>query len=166
VQREPDSPWTEWLQAERRDDTDSADRALRSLFAAVPRHQPSAQLHERLLQAALRRGPAAARAGSERLVATGVVAGALAMTLAPVTLIVLLFFVDAGRMISAAARVCVWAAEWLSAGVSLWTVITRLGRALSIVVGTPSGSLTVTLALFAASTALIMLNRYLPAERR
>jgi len=101
-----------------------------------------------------------------RNVATGVVAGALAMTLAPVTLIVLLFFVDAGRMISAAARVCVWAVEWLSAGVSLWTVITRLGNALTLVVGTPSGSFAVTLALFAASTALVMLNRYLPAERR
>lgn len=166
MQREPDHPWTEWLQSERRDDAESADRALRSLFAAVPRHQPPAQLHERLLQTALRRSPAVARTGSERLVATGVVAGALAMTLAPVSLIVLLFFVDAGRMISAAARVCVWAAEWLSAGVSLWTVITRLGRALTLVVGTPSGSLAVTLALFAASTALVMLNRYLPAERR
>jgi hypothetical protein len=166
VQREPDDPWAAWLQAERRDEPEKADRAVRTLFAAVPRRQPSAQLHERLLQAAVRPIPAATRAGNERLVATGVVAGALAMTLAPLTLIVFLFFVDAGRVVSAAARACVWVAEWLSAGVSVWTVLTRLGRALNLVVGTPSGSLAVTLALFAASTALIMLNRYLPAERR
>lgn len=166
MQREPDDPWAAWLQAEQEEEPERADRAMRTLFAAVPRRQPSAQLRERLLQTAVRRTAAPARTGSERLVAMGVVAGALAMTLAPLSLIVLLFFVDAGRVVSAVARGCVWIAEWLSAGISIWAVLTRLGRALSFVVGTPSGSLAVTLALFAASTALIMLNRYLPAERR
>jgi hypothetical protein len=49
--------------------------------------------------------------------------------------------------------------------VSLWTVLGRTGQALGQATGSPTVSLVLTVALLAASSALLVLNRYLPVER-
>lgn len=160
----PTDPWAEWLAAERAGDADGADRALRRAMGNLPRREPSADLTTRLMAAAV--VPRVAHTpASERLLVASVLGGALAMTLLPVTVIVLLVYADAGRVVSGVAKVCVWAAEWLSAGVSVWTVLGRTGQALGQVTHSPTISLVLTAALLAASSALLVLNRYLPVER-
>jgi hypothetical protein len=161
----PPDPWAEWLAAERARDAERADRAFGDLMRGVPRRQPSAALSERLMRAAVvPRAPQRA-ATSERLLVASVVGGALAMTLLPVTVIALLVVGDAGRIVSGVARVCVWMTEWLSAGVSIWTLLGRTGQALGHATQSPTISLVLTAALLAASSALLVLNRYLPVER-
>jgi hypothetical protein len=161
----PPDPWAEWLAAERDGDADRADRAFGNAMRGVPRRDPSAQLTARLMQAAAVPRPAEAAAESERLLVAGVLGGALVMTLLPVTVIVLLVFADAARVVSGVARVAVWVTEWLSAGVSIWTVLGRTGQALGQAAHSPTISLVLTVALLAASSALLVLNRYLPVER-
>lgn len=131
----------------------------------VPRRDPPAALSARLMQSAGVPRAAAAPAASERLVVAGVVGGALVMTLLPVSVIALLVITDAGRVVSGVARVCVWVTEWLNAGVSIWTVLGRTGQALGQATDSPAISLVLTVALLAASSALLVLNRYLPVER-
>jgi hypothetical protein len=109
--------------------------------------------------------PVETAAPSERLLVAGVLGGALVMTLLPLTVIVLLVFADAARVVSGVARVAVWVTEWLSAGVSIWTVLGRTGQALGQAAHSPTISLVLTVALLAASSALLVLNRYLPVER-
>jgi hypothetical protein len=161
----PSDPWTEWLAAERARDADRADRAFGDLMRAVPRRDPSANLSARLMRAAVVTRRPQVTAASERLLAAGVVAGALVMTLLPVSVIALLVVADAGQVVSGVARMCVWVTEWLSAGVSIWTVLGRTGRALGQATDSPAISLVLTAALLAASSALLVLNRYLPVER-
>jgi hypothetical protein len=161
----PPDPWTEWLSAERARDAERADRAFGAGMRGVPRRDPSAALSARLMQAAVAGRRAEAPASSERLVVAGVVGGALVMTLLPVTVIALLIMTDAGRVVSGVARVCVWVTEWVNAGVSIWTVLGRTGQALGQATGSPTISLVLTAALLAASSALLVLNRYLPVER-
>jgi hypothetical protein len=110
---------------------------------------------------------AAAPAGgvSERLVVVGVVAGALAMTLMPVGVVVGLFVFDAARIVSWIARACVFLTDWLNAGVSIWTLLARSGGALGHAANSPIGSAALTITLLVASMALLVLNRYLPTER-
>lgn len=160
----PPDPWAEWMAAEHARDDDRADRALGLAMRGVVRDEPSVRLTERLLATALVPRPAVPVA-SERLMVAGVIGGALAMTLLPVSVIGLFVITDAGRIISLVARACVWIAEWLNAGVSLWTVLGRTGQALGQATGNPTVSLVLTVALLAASSALLVLNRYLPVER-
>jgi hypothetical protein len=160
----PPDPWAEWMAAEQGRDEDRADRTLGVAMRSVVRHEPTRALSERLLATASVPRPAVA-ATSERLVVAGVIGGALAMTLLPVSVIALFVLTDAGRIVSLAARGCVWVTEWLNAGVSLWTVIGRTGQALGQATGSPAVSLVLTVALLAASSALLVLNRYLPVER-
>lgn len=161
----PPDPWAEWLEAERAGDAEQADRAFGEAMRGVPRRAPSAQLTARLMQAAAVPRPAIAPARSERLLVAGVLGGALAMTLVPVTAIALLVAADAGRVVSGVAKVCVWVSEWLSAGMSIWAVLGRTGQALGQATHSPTISLVLTAALLAASSALLVLNRYLPVER-
>src|SRR5436190_24114872 len=95
-------PWADWMAAERAHDADRADRALVSAMQSFPRREPSAALSARLMKSAVVTR-AAAPAASERLVAAGVVAGALAMTLLPVAVIAVLLIADAGRIVSRVA---------------------------------------------------------------
>ena len=161
--KHPD-PWADWMAAERARDADRADRALAGAMRGLPRREPSAALSARLMKSAVVARQAAPVA-SERLVAAGVVVGALAMTLLPVAVIAILLIADAGRIVSRVARACVWVTEWLNAGVSIWTVLARTGQALGQAAGSPSGSILLTIALIAASSALLVLNRYVPVER-
>jgi|tagenome__1003787_1003787.scaffolds.fasta_scaffold19603076_2 hypothetical protein len=160
----PVDPWAEWMAAEQARDDERADRALGTAMRRVNRYQPGPALSERLLATAAVQRPVVT-ATSERLVVAGVIGGALAMTLLPVSVIALFVVTDAGRIVSLVARGCVWVAEWLNAGVSLWTVLGRTGQALGQATGSPTVSLVLTVALLAASSALLVLNRYLPVER-
>lgn len=165
MQGRPPDPWADWMATEGASDSERADRALGAAMRGVSRRVPSADLSARLMRAAMVPRPAAAPAASERLVAVGLVGGALAMTLLPVSVLLLLLFADAGRVVSGLARACVWLTEWLNAGVSIWTLLARTGQAIGHAAGSPAGSMALTFALLLASSALLVLNRYLPVER-
>jgi hypothetical protein len=164
-EKAPDT-WGDWMAAERAGDQERADQALGAAMRALPRRTPSAELSARLMAAAsVARASAPRRAASERLVVAGLVGGALAMTLLPVTVLAALVLADAGRIVSGLARGAVWVSDWVNAGVSIWTVLAHMGQALGHAASSPSGSFALTLALLAASSALLVLNRYLPVER-
>ena len=63
------------------------------------------------------------------------------------------------------ARVCVWLTDWLSAGVSIWSVLSVTGEGLGTPSRVPTASAVLTIGLMLASSALLALNRYLPGER-
>jgi len=151
--------------AERAEDGDRADLALRDAFEAVPRRVPSVALSERLMRTALVPQLPPKRAVSERTVVAGVIAAALGMTLMPVGVVVALFVLDAARIVSWIARACVWLTDWLNAGVSIWTLLARSGGAIGHAANSPIGSVALTVTLVVASMALLALNRYLPTER-
>lgn len=165
MSRRPQDAWADWLSAERAGAPDRADTALREAFASVPRRQPAADLHERLLSAATAARQAPARRWSERWVAAGLVLAALGLTAAPLAVIAGFFFVSPARVASGVARACLWLTEWMNAGASIWALMTRIGEALGTAAASPTGSSLLTGALLVASMALLMLNRYLPAER-
>lgn len=166
MKRTSEDPFLRWMDAERDDDAEAADGALRSVMRAVPRREPSPALSARLAQsAALARSQPAPRRASERVVALSLVAAALLMTLLPVGLVGALFLTDAARIVSWLARTCIWLVSWLDAGSSVWTVLGHTGSALGHAAVSPLGSAGLTVTLLVASTALLLLNRYLPAER-
>lgn len=162
--RKSDENWTEWLSAEAGGDEDRADAALGRAMRGVLRHVPPPALSAQLLQSAS--APRALlEARSERLIAAGLVALALVMTILPVAVVVALLVTDAGRVVTSIARVCVWLTDWLSAGVSIWSVLSATGEGLGHAVSSPAASAVLTIALVLASSALLALNRYLPGER-
>ena len=165
IDRDPEDALTRFYAAEEADDADRAEVALREAFRAAPRRIPSPALTERLMRMAAHAAAAPARGVSERLVVVGVVAGALAMTLMPVGVVVGLFVFDAARIVSWIARACVFLTDWLNAGVSIWTLLARSGGALGHAANSPIGSAALTITLLVASMALLVLNRYLPTER-
>ena len=161
-----DETWTEWIAAEAVGDEDRADAALHAAMRRVSRAEPGPDLSARLLRLAATVRPQRARARTDRLIALSVIGGALAMTLLPVSVLGVLFVVDAGRTVTWLARACVWVTEWLSAGVSIWSVLAHTGGGLGRAAGSPVGSIALTLTLLLASSALLALNRFLPEERR
>jgi hypothetical protein len=165
TERDPEDALARFFAAEHAENGDRADAALSEAFDAVPRRVPSGGLSERLLRSALVQPVSPATTVSERMVAAGVVAAALGMTLMPVGVVVVLFVFDAARIVSWIARGCVWLTDWLNAGVSIWTLLARSGGALGHAANSPIGSAALTITLLVASMALLMLNRYLPTER-
>ena len=162
--RMPQDAWAEWLEAERSGALDRADAALREAFAGVPRRSPAPGFQDRVLHASrLPAMPASRR--SEVWVTAGLLLGALGLTAAPLAVVGGLFVIDPGRVIAALARACVGIGEWLNAGASIWGVLIRAGGAVGQAAVSPAGSILLTAALLAASMALVVLNRYLPAER-
>jgi hypothetical protein len=165
MKRTPEDAWARWLEAEREGDADAADAALLTVMKAVPHREPPVALSARLAQAAGLRTEPAAAPRSEGLVALGLAAAALVMTLLPVGLIGVLFLTDAARVVSWLARMSIRVIEWLEAGASVWTVLARTGSALGSAASSPAGSAGLTVTLLVASMALLLLNRYLPPER-
>jgi len=162
--RKSDENWTEWLAADAAGDQDRAEAALGRAMRGVLRHAPPPALSAQLLQAAA--APRALlEARSERLIAAGLVGLALVMTVLPVAVVVGLLVSDAGRIVTSIARVCVWLTDWLSAGVSIWSVLSLTGEGLGHAVSSPAASAIMTIGLVLASSALLALNRYLPGER-
>jgi hypothetical protein len=165
MRSQSDGTWKSWMDAEARRDDAAAEAAVGTALRAVGRRAPSADLSARLMVAASAKPVPAAARRSERAIAAGLVALAFAMTLLPAVLIAVLFVADAGRVVSAVARVCVWIIDWLNAGVSVWGVLARTGRVLDSVASTPAASAGLTGALLIASSAVLALNRYLTEER-
>jgi hypothetical protein len=146
------------------------DRLARSLLAGLPRREPSAAFRRRLLAATRAEWPAMRlreRAGvrSELAVSAGVLIGAAALTLAPVALLVVAFFLDAGVVVKGLARGCVVLVEWLSAGLSLWDLTARIAVAAGNAVASPTGTLLLIAGVLTASLALAGLSRVLPGEQ-
>ena len=154
-----------------RDFRDPAERAWQSLLAGVPRREPSPDFTARLIEATRGSWPELVDTGrpagvrTELAVTAGVVAGAAALTLAPVLIVVALFVFDAGVVVEAAARTCVLLVSWLSAGVSLWDVLARAGRVAATAMASPSGTLMLLVGTLTAWIALAGLNRIMPVER-
>ena len=102
---------------------------------------------------------------SELAVSAGVLIGAAALTLAPVALLVVAFFLDAGVVVKGLARGCVVLVEWLSAGLSLWDLTARVAVAAGNAVASPTGTLLLIAGVLTASLALAGLSRVLPGEQ-
>ncbi len=147
------------------------DRVARVLFSGLPRREPSVAFRRRLLAASRAEWPTPKRlrerAGvrSELAVSAGVLIGAAALTLAPVALLVVAFFLDAGVVVKGLARGCVVLVEWLSAGLSLWDLTARVAVAAGNAVASPTGTLLLIAGVLTASLALAGLSRVLPGEQ-
>jgi hypothetical protein len=154
-----------------RDFRDPAERAWQSLLGQVPRREPPAGFSARLMDATRGSWPELVDTGrpagvrTEVAVTAGVVAGAAALTLAPVVMIGALFVFDAGVVVEAVARTCVLLVNWLSAGVSLWDVLARAGRVAATAMASPAGTLMLLVGTLTAWIALAGLSRVIPAER-
>ena len=165
MHRDSNDAVARWLEAERRGEDDVADEALRMAFSALPRRAPDASASARLMRAAVVRRRTARSRLSERAAAAGVLAAAAAMTLLPASVLLVLVAGNPGRIVSWLARTCVWLTEWLDAGVSIWALLAQMGGAFGRVAGSSAGGAAITITLLVASTALLMLNRYMPVER-
>jgi uncharacterized membrane protein HdeD (DUF308 family) len=161
----PQDPWADWWTAEGTGADERADTALREAFTAVPRRPVTAALHERLIEITGRSRVQPSRPWSERWVAAGLVLGALALTVAPLTVLAGFVLVGPARLLTSVVRVCVWLSEWMNAGASIWALLARTGGAVEYAVVTPAGSSFLTVSLIVASMALVVLNRYLSVER-
>jgi len=147
------------------------DRFARALMAGLPRREPSAAFRRRLLAATRAEWPVSVRLRertgfrSELAVSAGVLIGAAALTLAPVALPVVAFFLDAGVVVKGLARGCVVLVEWLSAGLSLWDLTARVAVTAGNAVASPTGTLLLIAGVLTASLALAGLSRVLPGEQ-
>jgi hypothetical protein len=147
------------------------DRFARALLAGLPRREPSAAFRRRLLAATRAEWPASRRlrertgVRSELAVSAGVLIGAAALTLAPVALLVVAFYLDAGVVVKGLARGCVVLVEWQSAGLSLWDLTARVAVAAGNAVASPTGTLLLIAGVLTASLALAGLSRVLPGEQ-
>ncbi len=153
------------------DSHDPAERAWHALLARAPRREPPPDFQARLLAATRASWPVAgdvvAMPGvrGELAVTAGVLAGAAALTAAPVLIVVALFVFDAGVVVEGVARTCVWLVSWLSTGVSVWDVLTRAGRVAAAAMTSPAGTLLLLGGTLTAWLALVGLSRLLPVER-
>jgi len=151
-----------------RDFRDPADRAWQALMADVPRRGPSSAFSARLLESTRVHWPQAKTQTSlhaELAVTAGVVAGAAALTLAPVLVVAALFVFDTGAAVEGVARAFVWLVGWLTAGVSLWEVLGRVGRIAATAMASPAGTMVLIGGILTAWLALAGLSRVMPVEQ-
>lgn len=137
-------------------------------MADVPRRGPSLAFRARLLESTRVHWPQArpqASLHAEVAVTAGVVAGAAALTLAPVLVIAALFVFDTGAAVEGVARGFVWVVGWLTAGVSLWEVLGRVGRIVATAMASPAGTMVLIGGILTAWLALAGLSRVMPVER-
>lgn len=149
------------------DPPDPVDRAWHALLAGVPRRQPRPYFSARLLRATAAHWPAAREVGyrPELAVTAGVIAGAAALTLVPVVVVVGLFVLDTGAAVESVARAFVWLVGWLTAGVSIWEVLGRASRIAAAAMASPAGTMVLLGGILTAWLALAGLSRVMPAER-
>lgn len=133
----------------------------------VPRRGPSPAFSARLLEATRVHWPQARPQGlhAELAVTAGVVAGAAALTLTPVLIVVALFVFDTGVAVEGVARGFVWLVGWLTAGVSLWEVLGRVGRIAATAMASPAGTMVLIGGILTAWLALAGLSRVMPIEQ-
>ncbi|HEY8536581.1 MAG TPA: hypothetical protein VIL25_09020 [Vicinamibacterales bacterium] len=153
------------------DSHDPVERAWHALLRRAPRREPPPYLQARLLAATRASWPAPGEVAAvpdgrgELVVTAGVLAGAAALTLAPVLVVAALFVFDAGIVVEGVARTCVWLVSWLSTGVSVWDVLMRAGRVAAAAMTSPAGTLLLLGGTLTAWLALVGLSRLLPVER-
>ena len=137
-------------------------------MAEVPRRGPSAAFSARLLESTRGHWPLARPQTSlhaELAVTAGVVAGAAALTLAPVLVVAALFVFDTGAAVEGVARSFVWLVGWLTAGASLWEVLGRAGRIAATAMASPAGTMVLLGGILTAWLALAGLSRVMPMEQ-
>ena len=150
------------------DSRDAADLRWHTLLAGVSRREASRGFSNRLLRATRAEWPAAVPAEglrTEFAVTVGVIAGAAALTLAPVLVIAALFVFDTGAAVEGIARGFVWLVGWLTAGVSLWEIAGRVGRVAATAMTSPAGTMVLIGGILTACLALAGLTRVMPVER-
>lgn len=137
-------------------------------MADVPRRLPTAAFSARLVEQTRPYWPMAAADASldaQFAVTAGVIVGAAALTLAPVLLIAALFVFDTGIAVEGIARGFVWLVGWLTAGVSMWEVIARVGRIAAAATASPAGTMVLIAGILTAWLALAGLTRVIPVEQ-
>ena len=137
-------------------------------MAEVPRRGPSSAFSARLLESTRVHWPPAnsqPNLHAELAVTAGVVAGAAALTLAPVLVIAALFVFDTGAAVEGVARGFVWLVGWLTAGVSLWEVLGRVSRIVATAMASPAGTMVLIGGILTACLALAGLSRVMPVEQ-
>lgn len=137
-------------------------------MAEVPRRGPSPAFAARLLESTRVAWPQARARSSlhaELAVTAGVVAGAAALTLTPVLVVAALFVFDTGAAVEGVARGFVWLVGWLTAGVSLWEVLGRIGRIAATATASPAGTMVLIGGILTAWLALAGLSRVMPVEQ-
>jgi hypothetical protein len=150
---------------------DEDDRRARALLSVVARREPSLAFRQRLLTATRpewrlrQRDRQLAGMRSELAVSAGVLVGAAALTLAPVALVVIAFFLDAGVVVRGLARGCVVLVQWVSAGLSLWDLTAKVAVAAGNAVASPTGTLLLVAGVLTATLALAGLSRVLPGKQ-
>ncbi len=153
------------MSARSRHPGDPEDRAWQALLAGVPRRGPSADFSTRLLAATRAHWPQPAGVRADLAVTAGVIAAAAALTLGPVLIVAALFVVDTGAAVEAVARGFVWLVGWLTAGVSIWEVLGRMGRLVGRAMASPTGTMVLIGGILTAWLALAGLTRVMPVER-
>jgi hypothetical protein len=147
------------------DRDDPAERGWHMLMADVPRRQPAGDFAVRLLAATRAHWPQRAGMRAEVAVTAGVVAGAAALTLGPVLVVAALFVFDTGAAVETVARGFVWLVGWLTAGVSIWEVLGRVGRVAATAMASPAGTGVLIGGILTAWLALAGLSRVMPVEQ-
>ncbi len=157
-----------WLQAEARGHTEEAEAAFGAAFSALPRLGPRRGFAERVMfafrPAPARRyewlawGPKAATVGALALVAMAIgllpVAG---VTLEPPSL---------GWIVDTLTGGITWLAEWVYAGLEVWSFMVRIGNAIGVAMTTPQVGAALLASVLVSAAALYELNRLLLLERR
>ena len=119
----------------------------------------------RLLAATRAHWPQPAGLRADVAVTAGVIAAAAALTLGPVLIVAALFVFDTSAAVEAVARGFVWLVGWLTAGVSIWEVLGRMGRLVGRAMASPTGTMVLIGGILTACLALAGLTRVMPVER-
>ena len=126
---------------------------------------PSADFSTRLLAATQAHWPQPAGLRADVAVTAGVIAAAAALTLGPVLIVAAFFVFDTSAAVEVVARGFVWLVEWLTAGVSIWEVLGRVGRLVGRAMASPTGTMVLIGGILTAWLALAGLTRVMPVER-
>ena len=152
-----------WLEAERSGQDDAADEAFLSVFAAMPRIQPSAAFADQTMTAVLRW-----RARRRRLIAFAwaaavfvvVAGGAAALLLAPVLAPSVVKPVALGL-----SRATPWLVAYAAEAMNLWWAIAGLATAIGNALATPPTATAIVGAELIGIFAFFALQRLVAAER-
>ncbi|MGH7570994.1 MAG: hypothetical protein ACREMK_04015 [Gemmatimonadota bacterium] len=157
-----------WLEAEARGDAGEAEAAFGAAITALPRLEPRPGFAERVMYAfqptPVRRfawlswGPKAATIGALALIAVTI--GLLPV--AGVTFQV----PSVGWVVDGVTGGIGWLAEWLTAGLEVWSFMVRIGNAIGVAMTTPQLGAALLAGALVSAAALYELNRLLVLERR
>jgi hypothetical protein len=155
-----------WIDAERADELDEADRLFRGVMSGVPRLAPGRGFAQRVLTAAGLATPQPASGiwvawWMYALVGTALTLSAFAVALVsgPNLLGAAVGLIHTVAV--SAARLWVWAGTWATAGWSIWQLLAQIGGALAAVLSEPAAGAFVAVNLVVASLALLALRRLL-----